>query len=158
MTAPTPGLERTATRGLSRRRKPIWANMLSYQSLIIREGHKKMTKQSEQARRLAELYVEQLSDWAKIKTKPLFGAVALYRNDHVFAMTWQGALYFKVDADSRAQYEAGGSQPLGYSSEGEHHALKSYWAVPSEILEDSDKFCEWAERAYKAALTSQRKA
>ena len=56
-----------------------------------------MSKQSEQARQLVNYYVDQLSGWSLITTRPLFGAVALYRNDHVFAMVWQGALYFKVD-------------------------------------------------------------
>ena len=115
-----------------------------------------MSKQSEQTKKLAEHYVDQLSDWAKITTRPLFGAVALYRNDHVFAMAWQGALYFKVDDDSRARYEAAGSQTLGYTTEGEDHALKSYWTVPADILEDDERLHEWAERAYQAALTSGR--
>lgn len=44
----------------------------------------------------------------KITTRPLFGAVALYRGDHVFAMAWHGALYFKVDDDLRGEYEAAG--------------------------------------------------
>lgn len=115
-----------------------------------------MSKQSEQTKKLAEHYVDQLSDWGKITTRPLFGAVALYRGDHVFAMAWQGALYFKVDDDSRAQYEAAGSQTLGYTTEGEDHALKSYWAVPTDILEDDERLHDWAERAYQAALKSGR--
>ncbi|UXN70352.1 TfoX/Sxy family protein [Devosia neptuniae] len=115
-----------------------------------------MSKQSEQTRHLAEHYVDQLSDWAKITTRPLFGAVALYRNEHVFAMAWQGALYFKVDADSRPEYDEAGSQALGYTTEGQDHALKSYWAVPADILEDDDSLREWAERAYQAALKSGR--
>ena len=36
-----------------------------------------MSKQSEQAKHLADHYVDQLSDWGKITTRPLFGAVAL---------------------------------------------------------------------------------
>ena len=71
-----------------------------------------MSKQSEQARQLVNYYVDQLSGWSHITTRPLFGAVALCRNDHVFAMVWQGALYFKVDDQSRVVYEAAHSQPL----------------------------------------------
>jgi DNA transformation protein len=115
-----------------------------------------MSKKSEQTKHLAEHYVDQLSDWAKITTRPLFGAVALYRNDQVFAMAWKGALYFKVDDGSRGQYEAAGSEALGYTTEGEDHALKSYWAVPADVLEDDDKLHAWAERAYQSALKSQR--
>jgi DNA transformation protein len=115
-----------------------------------------MSKNSERTKHLAEHYVDQLSEWAKITTRPLFGAVALYRNDHVFAMAWQGALYFKVDDGSRPQYEAAASQTLGYTAEGEDHALKSYWAVPADVLEDDERLQEWAERAYQAALKSGR--
>ena len=113
-----------------------------------------MSKRSEQMQRLAELYVDQLSDWAKIKTRPLFGAVALYRNDHVFAMAWHGALYFKVDDDSRGEYESAGSQALGYVSDGDDRALKSYWEVPADVLENGEKLLAWAERTYQAALKS----
>ena len=113
-----------------------------------------MTKQSEQTQKLADHYLDQLSDWAKVSTRPLFGAVALYRNEHVFA--WHGALYFKVDDSSRGEYEAAGSQPLGYESEGEDHALKSYWEVPAEVIEDDDKLIDWVERAYQAALNGKK--
>ena len=113
-----------------------------------------MSKQSEQTQHLADHYVYQLSDWAKITTRPLFGAVALYRNNHVFAMAWHGALYFKVDDNSRGEYETAGSHALGYVTEGEDHALKSYWEVPVDVIEDGDKLQAWAERAYQAALKS----
>jgi DNA transformation protein len=92
------------------------------------------------------------ADWAKITTRPLFGAVALYRNDRVFAMAWEGALYLKVDEESRGDYEAAGSHALGYTTEGEDHALKSYWDVPADVLEDDEKLRAWAEHAYQAAL------
>ena len=37
-----------------------------------------MSKQSQQAKDLADHYVDQLSGWGKVTTRPLFGAVALY--------------------------------------------------------------------------------
>ena len=52
--------------------------------------------------------------------------------------------------------DTAGSQALGYTTEGEDHALKSYWAVPADVLEDDDRLHEWAERAYQAALKSGR--
>lgn len=111
-----------------------------------------MTKQSEQARKLADHYVHELADWSRITIRPLFGALALYRGDQVFAMVWHGALYFKVDDQSRPDYEKAHSHPLGYVSQGEDHALKSYWEVPADVVEDNDKLRAWAERAYEAAL------
>ncbi|HWU14355.1 MAG TPA: TfoX/Sxy family protein [Caulobacter sp.] len=116
-----------------------------------------VSKQSEQTQRLAAHYVDQLSDWGQITTRPLFGAIALYRNKRVFAMTWHGGLYFKVDDDSRGDYETAGSHPLGYTAEGEEQALKSYWEVPADVIESQDKLHAWAERAYQVALKSGKR-
>jgi DNA transformation protein len=69
-------------------------------------------------------------------------------------MVWQGALYFKVDDQSRVVYEAAHAQPLGYVSKGEDAALKSYWEVPADVTEDYEKLQQLAERAYQAALKS----
>jgi DNA transformation protein len=68
----------------------------------------------------------------------------------------QGALYFNVDDQSRVVYEAAHSQPLGYVSKGEDLALKSYWEVPVDVTEDYEKLQLWAERAYQAALKSEK--
>ena len=69
---------------------------------------------------------------------------------------WPGTGRSTFDDDSRGEYEAAGSQALGYASEGEDHALKSYWEVPVDVLEDEGKLRDWAERAYQAALKSGR--
>ncbi|MBF8668361.1 TfoX/Sxy family protein [Pseudomonas putida] len=115
-----------------------------------------MTQQSEKTQALADHYVDLLCSWAKLTTRPLFGAVAIYRNGQVFAMVWQGSLYFKVDANSRKTYEAAGSHALGYVSEGEEHSLKSYWEVPADVVDDLDNLKQFAERAYYAALKTAK--
>ncbi|WP_101506822.1 TfoX/Sxy family protein [Erwinia sp. B116] len=115
-----------------------------------------MTKLAGQGKALAVHYAGELSGWAPITTRPLFGAVALYRDGLVFAMVWKGSLYFKVDNTSRADYEAAGSHALGYVAEGNDHALKSYWEVPVDVLEDNETLTEWAQRAWSAALKATR--
>lgn len=113
-----------------------------------------MATLTKQSRKLAAHYAEELSGWAPITTRPLFGAVALYRDEQVFAMVWKGSLYFKVDDSSRAEYEAAGSHALGYVADGHDHALKSYWEVPADVVEDREQLQQWAERAYHAAVKS----
>lgn len=115
-----------------------------------------MTEQSRKTQAMADYYVDQLSPWAKTTTRQMFGAVALYRYDQVFAMVWHGSLYFKVDNDSRKDYQTAGSHALGYVSEGEEQALKSYWEVPADVIEDREQLPQWAERAYHAALKSAK--
>lgn len=114
-----------------------------------------MSQHSAQMQKLADHYVDQLAGWAKVTTRPLFGAVALYRGKQVFAMAWHGALYLKVDDNSRGEFEAAGSHPLGYKSEGEDQALKSYWEVPVDVIEDDDRLKDWVDRAYQAAVKSK---
>lgn len=115
-----------------------------------------MTRTDRRQADLANDYVERLSDWAELSTKPLFGAISLRRNDLVFAMVWQGALYFKVDESSRPAYEKAGSHALPYVREGHEKSLKSYWQAPAEVVEDDDVLQQWAERAWQAALDSHR--
>ncbi|HEY5798002.1 MAG TPA: TfoX/Sxy family protein [Bosea sp. (in: a-proteobacteria)] len=114
-----------------------------------------MKKRSSQEIHLADHFVELLADWANVTTRPLFGAVALYRADRVFAMVWHGALYFKVDRVSQKEYESAGSKALSYVSSGENYTLKSYWEVPADVIEDGAKLCDWAERAYQVALKTK---
>ncbi|WP_461313730.1 TfoX/Sxy family protein [Acinetobacter sp. GN11] len=116
----------------------------------------RMTQQSKKNQAIADYYVDQLSSWAKITTRQMFGAVALYRQDYVFAMAWHGGIYFKVDEDTRKNYEAAGSHALGYLSEGEEHTLKSYWEVPADVVEDREQLQKWAEYAYCAAVKSAK--
>ena len=113
-----------------------------------------MSREFERMQNLADHYVDILSDWRKIEKRPLFGAVALSRNGHVFAMIWRGSLYFKVDDKSQADYEAAKSHTLDYKSKGADRSLKSFWKVPDEVAEEADKLREWAERAHRAALES----
>lgn len=115
-----------------------------------------MTKLTRQSRELAEHYASELSGLGPITTRPLFGAIALYRDAHVLAMVWNGALYFKVDDASRPDYKAAGSHALGYVAEGHEHALKSYCEVPVDVIEDHEKLLDWAQRAWSAALKAGR--
>ena len=111
-----------------------------------------MTTKTERAKEIAE----RLSPWANVTTKPLFGAVALYRGEHVFAMLWQGAIYFKVDETTRKDFDAAGSHALEYHSQGKPRALKSYMEAPADILEDDETLSHWADKAYRAAIEGHR--
>ncbi|NHQ94049.1 TfoX/Sxy family protein [Janthinobacterium lividum] len=105
---------------------------------------------------LATYYIDQLASWSHITTRRLFGACGLYREGHVFGMVWDGALYLKVDDETRKTYLAAGSHALEYVSKGKVQALHSYWEVPADVVEDRETLCIWAERAYQIALKEGR--
>lgn len=109
-----------------------------------------MTNKTDQAKDV----VERLSTWADVTTRPLFGAIALYRGHLVFAMVWKGAVYFKVDDNTRKDFDAAGSRALEYHSQGKPQALKSYMEAPADVLEDDETLVQWAEKAYRAAINS----
>lgn len=114
-----------------------------------------MSEQYKAATALADHYIDQLSDWATVTRRPLFGASALYRGEHIFGMVWHGSLYFKVDEETRKDYEAANSQTLGHTAgEAADHSLKTYMEVPVDVIEDDGKLHQWAESAYQAALKS----
>jgi DNA transformation protein and related proteins len=115
-----------------------------------------MPAKSQVSERLAQFVIEQLAMNDPIVTRPLFGAIGLYRNGQVFAMAWKGSLYFKVDEATRKNYEAANSHALGYVSEGMDHSLKSFWEVPADVIEDRDALREWARKACEAARKSAK--
>ena len=116
-----------------------------------------MSTKSKDNEEMAQFVIEQLAMDDAIVTRPLFGAIALYRNGQVFAMAWKGSLYFKVNEATRKDYEAANSHALGYVSEGVDHSLKSFWEVPADVIEDREALREWAGKACEAATKSAKR-
>ena len=106
------------------------------------------------AEAFADELAERLRDWGAITRRPLFGAVALCRDGLVFAMIWQSELYFKTDNLNRQAYIDADSHPLPYRSKGRDLALKSFWQVPPDAIEEDEIFFQWAESAWQAAMRS----
>ncbi|MCO4878288.1 TfoX/Sxy family protein [Paraburkholderia caribensis] len=115
-----------------------------------------MSRQLKINEELAQYIIEQLALSDPISTRSLFGACALCRNEHVFGMVWKGDLYFKVDDENKNDYEIANSHTLGYVSKGEERALKSFWTVPAEVVENREDLRVWAEKAYRAAMKAAK--
>ena len=123
---------------------------------IIHRGSKIMSRKSKANDEMANYIIDGLASDDPITTRPMFGALALYRNGHVFAMAWEGSLYFKVDETTQTDYEAANSHALEYVSRGEQHSLKSFWEVPADVIEDEETLRKWANKAYEAAMKSAK--
>ncbi len=112
---------------------------------------------TDETRQLVDYCLDRLEGW-RVSTRRLFGTTALYRDGLVFALVWRGAVYFKVDAESRADYEAARSHPFTFTTrKGEEAVVKSYWLAPDEVVEDDETFLIWAERACLAAREAERR-
>lgn len=97
-----------------------------------------------------EFVCDQLEDFEIVTYKPMFGGYGLYCGALFFGIVFDGRLYFKTDAASRKIYESWESEPFQPNAK---QTLKSYYAVPVDILEDAAQLVAWAETAYHAAAT-----
>ncbi len=93
--------------------------------------------------------VEQLAPHLPVRAQAMFGAVGLYTGEVFFAVIADDTLYFRTDAQTRADYEA--AQMPAFAPYRNPNRVLPYHAVPIHILEDEDQLQVWVERAVAAA-------
>jgi DNA transformation protein len=94
-----------------------------------------------------DFVLDQLSTLRRVSSRGMFGGIGLYAGDEFFGLIDDGRLYFYADASTRARYEARGMGPFEYAP---GKVLKSYYAVPIDVLEDDAVLCDWAREAVDA--------
>lgn len=97
-----------------------------------------------------DFVLEQLDGLGDVVAKRMFGGLGFYCDGTFFAVADGTRLYFKVDDESKAQYEAAG---MGSFKPTETIELASYYEVPLEVVEDATELKRWAGRA----VTAQKK-
>lgn len=97
--------------------------------------------------------VDQLVCIGQVTAKKMFGGVGLYHDEIFFGLIAGDVLFFKADDVNRPAYEAAGAEPFKPYG-GESYSM-SYYEVPADVLEDTDKLREWSKAAVSAA---ERKA
>ena len=106
------------------------------------------------------LYVfEQLGSEAGFTHKRMFGAAGLYADDVFFGIVDEDELYFKVDDVTRPAFEERGMEP--FRPYGDERAMKGYYQVPADVLEDVDELALWVrdavETGRRAAKSPRRR-
>ncbi len=99
--------------------------------------------------------VEQLQNFGAVSARPMFGGHGLYKSGVMFGLIAEGELFFKVDDENRADFEAKKSEPFVYKAKGREIIL-SYWYVPEDVMEEAGELCAWAEKAFAAALRKRK--
>jgi DNA transformation protein len=92
---------------------------------------------------------DQLGCMGEVTAKKMFGGVGLYHDGLFFGLIASDVLYFKVDDETRADYETAGARP--FQPYGEESYSMSYYEVPVDVLEDVDRLRTWARGAIAAA-------
>ena len=104
-------------------------------------------------------YLRELMRDAGVATtaRAMFGGHGLYADGLFFAIVDDDVLYFRVDADNRAAFEALDCAPFEYmTKDGKHHAM-SYLRAPDEALERPDAMRPWVRSSLGAAMRAAAK-
>jgi DNA transformation protein len=88
--------------------------------------------------------LDQLRSLEDLSCRSMFGGYGLYLGADFFGILYEGRLYFKTDATTRGNYRSRGMGPFAPRAT---QVLKSYYAVPEEIVEDDELLAEWAREA-----------
>ncbi len=84
-----------------------------------------------------------------VRSRRMFGGVGVYSSDFFFALLDNDTLYFKVDDETRGDFESIGMGP--FRPFGEGGDAMQYYEVSAELIEDHDTLREWSERAVGVA-------
>jgi len=87
-----------------------------------------------------------LGDIDGITSRAMFGGWGIYRDGLIFAIIFDGELYFKADETNRPDFEELGSHPFVYK-EGEQTSTMSYWLLPAEVQEDREMLREFVNKS-----------
>ena len=88
--------------------------------------------------------IERLGRMDGLEAKKMFGGIGLYLGGQFFGIIYQDRLYFKVSDGSRGKYEQAGMEPFQMANK---PPMKSYYEVPPEVFEDSERMLEWAKES-----------
>jgi len=84
-----------------------------------------------------------------VRTRKMFGGTGLYLEGVFFGLVADGRLFFRVDDESRGEYESAGSEP--FQPFPDKPSMRTYFEVPERVQGDRRAMKTWTLRALKAA-------
>ena len=104
---------------------------------------------------------EGLAPLGPIVVRPMFGGFGLSLEGRSIGLIVDDVLYLKVDDETKARFEAAGSEPFTYEMKGKPKAMGGYLSLPAEAYDDADGISRWGrlavEAAERAALTKPKR-
>ncbi len=95
-----------------------------------------------------EYALRQLQVLGPVVARKMFGGYGVYRDEQIFAVIDNDALYLKVDALSRLDYLAAGMGPFAPLP---GKQMDGYYELPLDVLESREKLAHWGKKALAAA-------
>jgi DNA transformation protein len=97
-----------------------------------------------------EYVADQLASLPGLVVKRMFGGVGLWHQNAMFAVIDDDTLYFRVDDETRPDFVKRGMPALRPVR---NKVSQNYFALPSDVLEDSEELLIWANKAIRAAAS-----
>ena len=98
-----------------------------------------------------EFVLDQLRPLGTVNCRPLSGGFALYRDEAFFAFVHQDKIFFCTDEKTRDRYTTSGMKSCGHNS---GPAMKDYYEVPADVVEDAEQLLEWGAEAVRCCATA----
>jgi len=102
-----------------------------------------------------DFLLDQLAGVGPVTMRRMFGGAGVYCDGLMFGLVAGDVLYFKCDAENRADFEAEGLGPFTYMASGKPRAIPSYRRAPGACLDDPAEMAAWGQKALAAARRSQ---
>ncbi len=95
--------------------------------------------------------LDTLSPLGEIILGRFFGGTSLKCRGKQFCMIMKNRLYFRVNKNSLNSYLQHDAAPFSYLTKKGRVYVRSYYEVPSDILDDEEILLSWAEIAIEAS-------
>ncbi len=104
-------------------------------------------------------YLDWLQDLLRplghIRLRRMFGGYGIYADELFFAVVLDEQLFIKVDAQTRAVFEAAGLEEWVYEKDGKPVHM-NYFRPPEDIYDDEESLQHWGRLALAAALRTRK--
>ena len=102
---------------------------------------------------------EAVEPLGRVTQRAMMGGATLYLDGQVFAIvSSDGALWFKADAVSDAEWDAAGCERFSYTFPDGRVGTMNYRRAPDDAYDDADALRRWAALGLEAGLRAPRKA
>ena len=95
--------------------------------------------------------LELLEPLGSVEAKAMFGGYGVYKQGLMFGLVSDDTFYLKADDKNRGDFESKDMPPFTYKRKAKTLSM-SYFQAPPDVMENSDELCEWAIKAYDAAM------
>lgn len=108
-----------------------------------------------------DFVLEQLKGLGDLASRRMFGGVGIWCDGLFFAILMDNVAYLKVDESNVDDFVERGMEPFRVPfrqprDSGRTEQVLGYYAVPADVLEDTDELERWAARSLEVARRKAR--